>query len=156
MQYRSIIAIDPGKRTGWAIFQDAALVDAGTFNEIRMLTEDAPMVGIMPAIAVIELPVIYPLGKGKGDPNDLIALAVLVGDLRGFYRLAGFAIELVKPRTWKGTVPKHIHHSRVLAALMGRERALLPKRPNAKDFDHNMLDAVGLGLWFLSKEGIRL
>lgn len=154
-RHRGIVSIDPGKRSGWAVFFDGELLFADAWAEADMLDGALPMVGIAPAVAVIECPVIYPLGKGKGDPNDLITLAVLVGDLRGFYRRAGLDVALVKPRTWKGTVPKRIHNERVLGALTPEERALLPRRPRARDFDHNMLDAVGLGLWQLAREGQR-
>lgn len=153
-EHRGVIAVDPGKRSGWAIFVDGELVEAGTWPEADMLA-GTPIVGLAPAIAVIELPVVYPKGYGKGDPNDMIKLAVLVGDLRGFYRRAGLETALVAPRTWKGTVPKRIHHERVLGALTPDERATLPRRPRARDFDHNMLDAVGLGLWQLTKEAQR-
>jgi len=102
---------------------------------------------------VIELPRIY--NPSPVPPNDLLDLAVLVGDLRGYYRRLGFKVELVYPRTWKGTVPKKIHNARTLAKLTAAEVELLPKRPRAKDYDHNMLDSVGLGLWWLEKEGER-
>lgn len=151
-RHRGVVAIDPGARSGWAVFIDAALVDAGAWPEADMLDEGAPIVGLAPAVAVVELPVIYPVGKGNADPNDLIRLALLVGDLRGFYRRAGLDVELVKPRTWKGTTPKRIHNQRVVDALTPEERALLPRRPRARDFDHNMLDAIGLGLYQLAKE----
>jgi hypothetical protein len=80
---------------------------------------------------------------------------VLVGDVRGFYRRAGLETALVAPRTWKGNIPKAIHNERVLGALTAAERATLPKRPRAKDFDHNMIDAVGIALWQLRKDGQR-
>lgn len=154
--YRSVIGIDPGNTTGWAIFFDGLLVGAGTLKKDAILpsTADDPVEitfgGIAPAAAVIELPRVYPHG-GKGDPNDLIDLAVLAGDLAGFYRRAGFHVELVPPRTWKGTVPKAVHNVRVIEALSAGEIETMPRRPRAKNFDHNMIDAVGLGLWFLRR-----
>lgn len=154
-EHRSIIAIDPGKRSGWAIFINAELVEAGAWSRDAMLSEGCPIVGVAPAVAVIEVPVIYSLGKGKGDPNDLITLALLVGDLRGYYRRAGLDTVLVKPRTWKGTMPKAVQNERVLGALTPGERAQLPRRSRALGFDHNMIDAVGLGLWWLATEGQR-
>ena len=35
------------------------------------------------------------------------------------------------------------------------EFARLPRRPRARGFDHNMVDGVGLALWYLDKEGLR-
>lgn len=148
-----VVAIDPGKRTGWAVFDRGQLVEAGVFP-VRTMLDAPPIVAVAPAWAVLELPQIYPRG-GKGDPNDLIDLAVLVGDLCGYYRRHGLGVVLVKPRAWKGTVPKTIHNKRTLAKLTAAERAILPVRPRAGDHDHNMLDAVGLGLWQLEKKGQR-
>ncbi len=150
-----VIAIDPGERTGWALFDNGTLVEAGTMSKAEILLNPPCPSGRKNYldVAVIELPVIYPLGLGKGDPNQLIDLAVFVGDLRGFYvRRLSLDVVLVRPRTWKGTVPKRIHNARVLEALTPDERALLPRRPRARDYDHNMLDAVGLGLWQLRKD----
>lgn len=151
-RHRGLICVDPGARTGWAIFIDAVLVEADAWPKADMLVDGTPIVGIAPAVAVIERPVIYPIGKSDADPDDMITLALLAGDLRGFYRRAGLDVVLVKPRTWKGTTPKKIHNERVVDALTPAERALLPRRPRARDHDHNMLDAVGLGLWQLAKE----
>lgn len=142
-----VIAIDPGKRSGFAVFNGGALAVAGTLDEAEILDRPPCSLG---GVAVIEVPVVYP--TRKVDANDLIDLAVLVGDLRGYYRRTGFEVRLVRPRTWKGTVPKDIHGRRVLAALSAEERALLPRRPRAKNYDHNMLDAVGLGLWQLKRD----
>jgi hypothetical protein len=147
MGHRSIVAIDPGKRSGFAMFHDGELVCAGYATDGELLGVP-PLPTTKPALAVIELPVVYQR-TGKGDPNDLIDLAVLVGDLRGFYRRCGVDVALVRPRTWKGTVPKAIHGERVLAVLSTEERAIL------KGTDHNMIDAIGLGLWQLKTEGQR-
>jgi len=150
----SVIGIDPGKRTGVAVFSEGVLVEAFVWPEGRILSQDLPTDFLAPAVAVIEVPRIYPRG-GKGDPNQLIDLAVLVGDLRGFYRRAGLETVLVTPRTWKGAVPKAIHNERVLGALTASEKEVLPTRPRAGGYDHNMIDAVGLALWQLERKGNR-
>ena len=56
----------------------------------------------------------------------------------------------VYPSTWKGNVPKGIHHRRVWDALTEDERTLLGP-PEGPSYDHNEYDAVGLGLWFLGR-----
>ena len=149
----SIIAIDPGAISGWALFREGSLIFAAYVDQIT-LSNFPPTVPV-PGRVIIERPVIYPFGMGNADPDDLIKLAILVGELRGFYIRLLYAVELVKPRTWKGTVPKKIHNARVLAKLTPEELALLPKRPRAKDYDHNMVDAIGLGLWKLETMGKR-
>lgn len=152
-KHRGVIGIDPGKTTGWAMFCQGKLIDAHAVKDGRIIWP-ARDNGLPGTIVVIEIPRVYPFG-GKGDPNDLIDLAVLAGEYYGHYRRAGFETVLVPPRTWKGSVPKPIHNERVLAQLTPAERDLLPRRPRAKDFDHNMIDAIGLGLWQLGKEGQR-
>ena len=147
-----MIAIDPGKWSGWALFHRGKLHAAGVLSEAAIL-EAPPVPEWAPAIAVIEEPRIYPLGRGKGDPNDILKLALTVGDLRGFYRRHGLHVELVTPRRWKGTVPKAIHGERVLAALAPDEVAILPTLPKTKR--HNMVDAIGIGVWWLEKEDMR-
>ena len=149
-----VIAIDPGKRSGWARFWRGDLREAGALPEGHILRIPPGPRSAAPGVCVIEVPVIYPGTRDK-NPNDLITLALMVGDLRGYYRRAGFEVHLVKPRTWKGTAPKKICCARTVAALRPEELALLPKRPRAKDYDHNMLDSIGLGLWWLKKEGKR-
>ena len=149
MGHRSVIGIDPGKRTGFAVFYrgqlwQAATIDAGDFEALP----EAPW---SPVVVVIEVPRIYPHG-GKGDPNQLIDLAVLAGEISGWYRARyGARVVFVTPRNWKGTVPKVIHNRRVLMALTPSETAILPTRPRAGGYDHNMIDAVGLALWHLER-----
>lgn len=148
-----LVAIDPGETTGWSFYQDGALVEAGVavgsppalpaavyleLNQNRDCSE-----------AVIEKPQTYPMSPV--DANDLITLGILVGEWKEYLHRHGADVELALPRTWKGTVPKDIHHRRVLARLTAEEKTRLPKRPRAKNYDHNMLDAVGLGLWKLGR-----
>lgn len=153
MKYRTVIGIDPGRTAGWSRFFDGHLAEAGRMPSEVILTQP-PEANIGPAAVVIELPQVYP-HHSRGDLNQLIDLAVLVGDLQGFYRRNGCDAILVTPVRWKGSVPKPIHNVRVLEALTDEERDLLPKRPRGSGFDHNMIDAVGLGLWLLRKEGDR-
>lgn len=139
-----LVAIDPGKTPGWALFRKKALVRCGRKGLLEAL------VGLDDVkAAVIEKPVAYPQDKTR--VNDLITLAINVGEWKAFCEDRGMVVELVEPRRWKGSVPKAIHNQRVLGALTEEELKLLPKRPRAKDYDHNMVDAVGLGLWKLGR-----
>lgn len=146
----NILAFDPGNTTGWATFYAGKLFQARAepYEDVFAVPPSA----VPPDVVLIEIPRVYPRG-GKGDQNDLIDLAIRVGELRGLYRTRGLAVELVAPRTWKGTVPKDIHNLRVLARLSGNELSVLPRRSaRAKTlYDHNCLDAVGLGLWKLGR-----
>ena len=149
-----LTAIDPGAASGFAQFAEHKLFAASTFSG-----EEFPEIwhrGYAQTL-VLEVPRIYP-GNSKGDPNDIVKLAMRAGEIRGYYARAAapFVFE-VFPRTWKGNVPKEIHHGRVLAALDEQERGVLAPharrvtKTNPHGLDHNMLDAVGLGLWFLKR-----
>lgn len=139
----ALLAFDPGNRTGWARFVGQKLVAAGLLKAGRIELG-------WPQKVVVEVPRWYPK-EHEIDVNDLLDLGLKAGVLSGFYEQRGVEVESVFPRTWKGTVPKKIHNERVLAALTEEEVALLPRRPRAKDHDHNVLDAVGIGLWKLGR-----
>lgn len=147
----NLIAIDPGKTTGWAAFLDGKLYAARATEKAELFK--LPSSGwSWPSKShpvIIEMPRWYP--HDQKDTNDLLDLSVLVGEYKRFYESQGCTVELVFPRTWKGTVPKPIHNKRVLAALTPDERRLVPLRPRAKTPDHNAVDAIGLGLWKLGR-----
>lgn len=142
-----LVALDPGDATGWAFFEEGLLVAAGC-SKPDDICDDVPRGALRADIVVIELPQNWP---GKTPITSIITLAVRVGTFKERWERYGASVELVWPTTWKGSVPKKIHNDRVLEALSAAERKLLPKRPRAKDFDHNMLDAVGIGLWKLGR-----
>lgn len=73
---------------------------------------------------------------------------------------------IVSPEEWKGQLPKPVHHARLWEAMAESERALFPADTeerirkgiqrggytNAKGNDfHNLLDAVGIGLFCESR-----
>ncbi len=144
------LAIDPGIDTGWAV------LDAGGTLHACGLGEDFPC--LSNRAAVIERPQVYQASKSKGNPNDLITLAIRVG--RYQQRLLGAGVlcpdaNLVLPTTWKGQVPKGIHHARIDASLSQIEREVLSpwKRTATGDGKAgNVWDAVGLAKWaFLNR-----
>lgn len=97
---------------------------------------------------IIEHPVIYPgAAQQKGDPNDLIDVAavgaaIAVGFLTNY-------IETVHPREWKGQVPKDVMTRRISAAISPEEREHI--EPCQSSLMHNVLDAIGIGLWKLGR-----
>ncbi len=141
-----LLAIDPGRDTGFAWFTGPTL-------ELAQCGVGDPRAENLTASKVIlERPQYYP-GNGKGDPNDLITLAIQVGEYLEFYSRRGAAVYMVLPRVWKGQVPKQIHHARLFSALSPREQNIVSicgaAVPASKR--HNMMDAVGLGLWKLDR-----
>jgi hypothetical protein len=139
-------SIDPGC-TGWAWWEGLYLVGCG-------VEENADAVGIRGDL-VIEKPQIYRASKSKADPNDLITLAIQVGQYVERARRAGMAVKLVTPAEWKGQVAKEIIVPRILGALNEGERALATRASLdiAKGKVHNMIEAIGIGLHACGRMG---
>lgn len=147
-----VLAFDPGDSTGWARFANGTLTHCSVS---RFDDNFWPMSSSVIATQVaIEVPRYYP-GKNKVDPNDLLSLALKAGEIMGHYRGRCERICCFYPQEWKGSVAKEIHHQRVLDLLTLTELALLPtvkkSKKNPHGYDNNMLDAVGLGLWFTKR-----
>jgi hypothetical protein len=128
-----LLAIDPGTVTGWAWFYSGKLLEASFGPSVPDVAK--------PDVLVIEKPQVYP--GSDVDPNTLITLAIKVGRHIERFEKLGAKTQIVLPRQWKGQVPKKIHNARVLRALPPDQRALVPN-------DHNAIDAVGLGLFYLT------
>lgn len=158
-----IITIDPGldyfaaarwDANGWLLtanFYEAtkvysepakqALTTAYTFDGIfeEALRGDCEAV-------VIECPVIYP--KSKVPPMDIMHLygaVVAIAQVCSHYFVR---VEFVEPRAWKGNVPKDIFGKRIESKLHPKESklVLLDRFPKTKR--HDVVDAIGIGLWF--------
>jgi len=94
---------------------------------------------------VSEYPQVY--ARGPGDPADLIELAGVVGAV-------GYAIRSMKsssylPRSWKGQVPKDVMCARIEGRLSPEEKAAI--RPCPTSLRHNVLDAIGVGLFHIGR-----
>lgn len=137
------LAIDPGVDTGWCTFdREGRVLACGLGFPARSELECVKH-------AVLERPQVYRPEQSKGNPNDLITLAIQLG--RYVERLSTFGIEstLVLPSRWKGQIDKDIHHARVIKTLSPDEaRVLAPALANVpKSKRHNVLDAVALAKW---------
>lgn len=99
---------------------------------------------------VWERPQIYRASKSKGDPNDLIALAAIGNGVAAHFRRG--ATMAPTPAQWTGQVKKATRGSawksprgmRIRSRLTPAELALVPDQ-------HDVVDAVGLGLWALGR-----
>jgi hypothetical protein len=139
-----LLAIDPGEKTGWAYFEDYVLQGCGLITLAKWVATFGTWLDQTASFHVIvEEPTIYPHSKAR--PADIMALQLKVGELKGRFEAAGCVVELVQPRTWKRQVPKSIHNDRTLKALTDDERRL------AEGKRHDVLDAIGLGLWKLKR-----
>ncbi len=152
-----LLTLDPGKVVGWATFYGARLRDLGVFEDTQTHAFRDLLNFHRPEQALIEIPRVYPVAKWKGDPNDLIKVAVCAGILMGILFEAApdciGKIENVFPHTWKGSRPKGIDHDFTRGLLMEGEKDILNtaiKRIGKTKVGH-AVDAVGMGLWKLNR-----
>lgn len=143
-----ITAVDPSvdsDKQGWARFEHGKLADCGIGLSMHA------------GHLVIECPEYRRNQTARVNPNDLIKLAVHVGALKGAFELDGRAwfaeAELVTPSQWKGSVPKDIHGQRIIRALSLKECEVYQTKTHglAASRKHNVVDAIGLGLWKLGR-----
>ena len=141
-----LIAIDPGNKTGVAIFSlwHTRLLWAGTCrpeqgHKFIDLAEDACIYA--------EIPKIYPTGRSPASPNAIIKTALHLGLFVGPLIVKAKEINYLEPAKWKGQVPKAIHQSKIAEALDPKERDIWDLMgPDARD-------AIGIGLFALKRTG---
>lgn len=131
-------SFDPGvKYFAWAHWTQGALTACGLYRDSPYYWR--PTIGV----AVIECPV----RKFDADTRekDIFDLARAAGEIGSRYRERIY----VSPSKWKGQVPKGIHQEHhILPKLTPGEHTLLPKKKT--ELKH-VLDAIGIGLWYLGR-----
>lgn len=163
MHSRRLVAVDPGKCAGVALYEDAKLVHAtvaeGNWSDstdiIERILFKHKFIG--PRIRkrfdmIVEVPVMR--GNGGKVENDLIPLILMAGALWGQLsktRMGQFI--RVKPEDWKGRKDKLVMvEHRIIPRLTESEKAKVdPKIDKLKTKRHNMYDAVGIGLHRLGR-----
>jgi len=143
-----LLAVDPGRGSGWAWYFQGKLDRCGLVKPDRdrawaFAVPSLPFVTHM----VIERPQVYQPNRSKGDPNDLIGVAIIAG--RWLQAVPAAHVSMPLPAEWKRQVPKSVDHGRALRVLSPVERAMLG------GMDHNVMDAVSLGLWALGRKESR-
>lgn len=131
-------SVDPGNRTGWAVWHDGHLISCGLHTRESMIARWA---WPEPLHGVIEEPQAYVGRRSKGRMQDIVELARYVGQIQTKFKTT----TLVKPAQWKGNLPKAICKARCKAALTRDELACVDTE------DHNVWDAIGLGLFYLGR-----
>lgn len=152
-----MIAIDPGRRAlGWAWFEHCELRGLGLVRgkagegAVELAQRAAGLIraetGLEAHHVVYERMQVYAGQRQKGDQNDLIELAEIGG---GMAALLASTSTPLRPREWKGQVPKDVLEGRVRKRLSEQELALTEARLEAypASLRHNGWDAVGIGLW---------
>jgi hypothetical protein len=163
MKLRRVLAIDPGRDTGWAYFVNGKLVGCGHIS-IEKIFKKRPheTFGISNfggVEVIIEGPAIYPVGKkqkgGRIPDSAIVKLALRTGEIRQLLRAEGATTAYTEqPKEWKGNVPKDVTERRVLAILDEEETKLIYSTMSArsKTLNNNMVDAVGIGLWKIRRK----
>jgi hypothetical protein len=145
-----LLSLDPAKaRCGWALFQGGVYARGGVWRgSLNGLTWDVPR----SRTVVVEVPQVYAAASMSSDPNDLVDITFSGGFVA---RAAGpSVVRLMRPREWKGQVPKDITRERAkrrltdreLEAAMADEMRIKPAR-----FRADFWDALGVGLVALGR-----
>jgi hypothetical protein len=165
-----VVSIDPGLRhAGVAVFDPAGTLLAAAVVRSTLKIDDPlclnqdvagrvtkfvrALVSADKRLRVVaEWPRVFGRNKSKGDPNDLLPLAGCSAAATA--RLRPDEAVAVRPDEWKGQAPTDtVVRARVAARLFPVE-ALVLGRAEAlagKTLGHNVLDAVGIGLWAVGR-----
>ena len=156
-----IIAVDPGAKSLAVAWGDETLEECFLLRARRKdIFHSELVIGThVPhcreaRLFVAEVPQVYQAGKGKGNPNTLIDLTASACLYGGAFACP---VKLLRPRQWKGQVPKEAHNRRTLKKLTHAELKVLDaaevidietgKCKRCPDgLRHNLLDAIGLYL----------
>lgn len=143
-----LLSIDPGVHRAAVAWFHAGELARTWYLEVE---EDTGLHTLPPAPlnVLIEMPRVYKASQQKGDPNDVVALARVVGRLQEHYLREGKVVHLVEPRAWKGTLKKATMTERIRGRLSAAELRRVARA--AKGLEHNILDAVGIGLHALGR-----
>jgi len=167
-----LLAVDPSVRSvGLAEFHNGELwhcwrvisqpsnsIDSEGARWLRVSRDVIRSTDTLPDTIVYERPQIYRASKSKGDPNDLLGLVGVGASVAALLATTNpnLEIQTPTPAEWIGQIPKTTRGSalkspraqRILGRLLASERALVPDQ-------HDVIDAVGLGLHVLGRLGVR-
>lgn len=160
--------IDPGSDSGIAAFVNTQLLAARLFDGgepdsaglfvARLYLEGDERFREESVEVLVEVPRYYP-GRSQVDANDLIHLACKAGRAAQAAKMLALSntpatVAYVAPSDWKAQTDPDIMCERVLAKLDDAERAVVEKvfaahgkKGMPKSLRHNVLDAIGIGLW---------
>lgn len=134
---------DPAKRGG-----GLAIYCRGEITSVRYIEGTPRMVAdelrrYTFDLLAVEVPRVYP--GSPADPNDILDLSLMSGAALGSSRNA----VSVYPQSWKGSIPKTVHHKRIKGWLTENSlnvvNACTYSISKRKTID--IWDAVGLAIW---------
>ena len=155
------LSIDPGVTCcGWALWKGQQLFQCGLSRTKAKTIEERvrdlrSLIGFWPIPidkCVIEKPEIYQQRFWKGDPRDLVDLAMVVGGIITA-NSSHVNVKTVFPKQWKSQVPKKIMDVRILKILSETERRVVAApivfgepQTAPPSLLHKMMDSIGVGL----------
>ncbi len=158
------MAIDPGVRhAGISYWKDSKLVEAllirhkhGYVDLAQLVFNHTYMSGHHRRLdeIIIEKPRAYSEhAKQKGDQNDLIELAIAIGQMSALLLQGTTEITLLYyyPDEWKKQMPKEVTTKRIKSALSSEEMAVVDL-PTSKKLQFDVWDGVGIGLYHVRKQ----
>lgn len=117
----------------------------------RRLVQEAVPPALGGCDLVVETMVHYQ--GSKTDPADLLELQGIAGAL--VVVVPWGSVENVEARTWTEGVPKDVRHARLELLLEQRGWTAVVDVPKPRSRMSDVLDAVGLGLWWTSSKSTR-
>ena len=140
----TLIAVDPGVHmSGVAMFDNGKLTRAAWWQSEMVAFDSAHSSELY-----IEVPRIYPGNHSKVDLNDLLDLSLAAGWMIG--RSDHLKHTRIYPADWKRQVPKLQMVERIKGFLTPDELKRV-EVPSAKSKQHNVWDAVGIGLFAVGR-----
>jgi hypothetical protein len=140
------LSLDPGLSTGFAWWSPKLqLVACGV-----RVDGPGPAVEYDISHLIIECPRIYTARLMKGDPNNIVTLAVQVGRYIERYGSRGFTS--VFPGEWKQQQSKGAHHPKIFKALSPVAQEIVRKagKGMGEKALGDMFDAIGLGQYAIT------
>jgi hypothetical protein len=170
LRFEDILAIDPGysfsNGAGWAHFSDGKLKNCGVeapfasgldskqsclevLEKLSKQWENLMGFHKNPELLCLESPIVYPRYSQKIDTRSLDNIHFLNGMLSERFNPRELLIPT--PYQWKQNKPKDIHRHEIMAALDQKSQYILTNTLNQipRNKWHNVIDAVGLGLYAL-------
>ena len=150
-------AVSPAGGTGLAWFTEGgALYHAMLLRPVRGVPDVAERIRATldsvdlfrqstPALCLVEWPQIY--ADSPVNPNHLLGLAGVAMAI--VMQIKPSHVHSVLPREWKGTLDGAVMAARIEGRLTPEEIARI--EPCPKSLRHNVLDSIGIGLWYFKR-----
>lgn len=140
-----LIAVDPGAEAGVAVFYKSRLIRAELV--VDAVHRGWCWKGPYGLPVVCEVPQKY---RGSAaDLQDLLTLSFTAGYLVS--SLQPSSLKKAFARDWKGQRPKKVDNAYTLKLLNDQERQILEASDVPRHLQHNVVDAIGIGLWALRR-----